>query len=200
MKILVLDNYDIYADVGGFKGVMKSFMVTADSNIDIDFRHVVDAPGINGIEILVPNTSGPLDSDSDGVPDSSDNCPAVSNPLQEDSDGDGVGDICDFDWLRTVIAGTKPERIVHLAAVVGGIGVEEEPRESGVRGSTHLACGRLRSEPGDAHRALELDAEVPEVAEIVGAREVQVDQRHARLVDTRPQARFPAPLRSGIEW
>jgi len=37
----------------------------------------------------------PQDSDGDGVPDSSDNCPNTYNPGQEDSDGDGVGDACD---------------------------------------------------------------------------------------------------------
>ena len=35
------------------------------------------------------------DFDSDGVPDVSDNCPAVFNPDQADSDGDTVGDVCD---------------------------------------------------------------------------------------------------------
>ncbi len=35
------------------------------------------------------------DTDGDGIPDSSDNCPKVANPDQKDTDGDGVGDACD---------------------------------------------------------------------------------------------------------
>lgn len=35
------------------------------------------------------------DYDLDGVTDSCDNCPEISNPLQEDSDFDGIGDSCD---------------------------------------------------------------------------------------------------------
>ena len=37
------------------------------------------------------------DADLDDVPDSSDNCPDISNPLQEDYDKDSLGDICDPD-------------------------------------------------------------------------------------------------------
>jgi hypothetical protein len=36
-----------------------------------------------------------VDSDGDGIEDSADNCPNVSNTLQADADGDGVGDACD---------------------------------------------------------------------------------------------------------
>ena len=34
-------------------------------------------------------------SDGDGVPDATDNCPGVTNPAQADGDGDGLGDACD---------------------------------------------------------------------------------------------------------
>lgn len=38
----------------------------------------------------------PVDTDNDGILDSSDNCPLVANPTQDDTDGDGVGNACDI--------------------------------------------------------------------------------------------------------
>jgi hypothetical protein len=49
-------------------------------------------PTVDGA--VTPDAKAP-DQDGDGVPDSSDNCPNVSNPLQRDHDADGLGDICD---------------------------------------------------------------------------------------------------------
>lgn len=43
-----------------------------------------------------------IDSDSDGIDDSVDNCPSISNPNQEDDDNDGIGNLCDDDFLNVV--------------------------------------------------------------------------------------------------
>jgi hypothetical protein len=37
----------------------------------------------------------PLDTDGDGRPDSTDNCPAIANPTQADCNTNGVGDVCE---------------------------------------------------------------------------------------------------------
>lgn len=59
-----------------------------DSSGDVDTE-------TKSFEITNSPPPPPTDSDGDGVPDSSDNCPNVSNPNQADSDGDGIGDACD---------------------------------------------------------------------------------------------------------
>jgi hypothetical protein len=46
--------------------------------------------------VLSHSTSEP-DQDNDGVPDASDNCPAVPNIQQIDYDSDGLGNVCDDD-------------------------------------------------------------------------------------------------------
>jgi len=40
-------------------------------------------------------SGGDTDTDSDGIPDNSDNCPDIPNTDQADGDGDGIGDVCD---------------------------------------------------------------------------------------------------------
>jgi hypothetical protein len=37
------------------------------------------------------------DTDNDGIVDSIDNCPNITNPIQSDFDGDKIGDLCDSD-------------------------------------------------------------------------------------------------------
>ena len=47
-----------------------------------------------------------LDDDDDGVPNDTDNCPAVPNADQADTDADGVGDACD----NCVLIANGPEK------------------------------------------------------------------------------------------
>jgi hypothetical protein len=60
---LILDDYDVYAEVGGYAGVMKSFIITADSRLDIDFFHVVENPAIKAIEVLGPVVGWSVESE-----------------------------------------------------------------------------------------------------------------------------------------
>ncbi len=68
-----------------------------------NFRFKINAtPGSNEhvwvdavtISKKIDNSTLP-DTDNDGVPDETDNCPAVYNPNQADSNADGMGDACD---------------------------------------------------------------------------------------------------------
>jgi hypothetical protein len=58
---LVLNDYDVYAKVGGFKGVVETFNVNSDGNLDIDFGHVIDNPAIKAIAVI-PAASAPNNS------------------------------------------------------------------------------------------------------------------------------------------
>jgi hypothetical protein len=47
-----LANFDIFSEVGKNVGLMKSYIVTSDGNLDVDFKKVKQSPKINGIEII----------------------------------------------------------------------------------------------------------------------------------------------------
>jgi hypothetical protein len=65
--------------------------------IDNPTHPVTAVPAMLAINQDCPSTPPPVDSDSDGVPNASDNCLCVQNPDQADSDGDGTGDACEAD-------------------------------------------------------------------------------------------------------
>jgi hypothetical protein len=57
----VLDDLDVHATAGGAnRGVVRSFTVTADSDVDIAFSAVVENPSIRGIEILGTGGESPV--------------------------------------------------------------------------------------------------------------------------------------------
>ena len=59
-----------------------------------------DGDGLPDLTDNCPTTPNPdqLDTDGDGVGDVCDNCPDDANPDQADTDGDGLGDVCDDCW------------------------------------------------------------------------------------------------------
>ncbi len=78
-----------------------SFAVTAGTHT-FTWRYIKDEIESAGqdrawIDDVVVPVSDLLDSDSDKVIDSADNCPATKNLDQLDNDGDGAGDACDLD-------------------------------------------------------------------------------------------------------
>lgn len=44
---------------------------------------------------VISESAGETDSDGDGIPDETDNCPTAFNPDQTDSNGNGIGNACD---------------------------------------------------------------------------------------------------------
>ena len=62
-------------------------------------NYTIIPDGLSGSNYQIEYFSNNLvispDSDSDGVPDASDNCPSISNPNQLDVDSDGIGNLCD---------------------------------------------------------------------------------------------------------
>jgi len=74
-------------NISFFKNSGATYVVDADRVQILDATYqdlIIDIPDCN-----------PNDSDQDGVPNLTDNCPAVANADQADCDNNGVGDACD---------------------------------------------------------------------------------------------------------
>ena len=91
------------------------YVVAANAN-DSLFRSQEPA-GSTGARIYRMVSMGPCvslggDTDSDGICDDNDNCPAVLNPNQEDVDTDDIGDVCDADTVYGTISGDIQEGVI----------------------------------------------------------------------------------------
>jgi len=91
------------------------FVTTVDeveSQTGYDFFSNLPEPIQRCVEAGKNGVNPPLDTDADGVPDISDNCPFTPNPDQADADHDGIGDTCD-DMAAPSISCTAPDGAWH---------------------------------------------------------------------------------------
>ncbi|MBT8135397.1 MAG: M4 family metallopeptidase [Gammaproteobacteria bacterium] len=84
-----------------------NFSGVAAAGDSVRLRFEVGMDGCNGLlgwfidDVQLYSCAAAADDDNDGLPNSADNCTAVSNPNQVDSDGDGYGNFCDADLDNT---------------------------------------------------------------------------------------------------
>ena len=76
-------------------------------------HHFGSSCAVAALAICLASPALAQDSDGDGYPDGSDNCPMMSNPSQADCDQDGVGDACEI--IQTLTTG-------NMGAFGGGTG------------------------------------------------------------------------------
>ena len=104
---IVLDDYDIHADVGDDVGVMKAFRITPDSNLDIDFYREKDNPKVSGFELIKTTNNTNNDAPTANFTYSPDS-PATGETItfngsvSDDSDGNITSYEWDFDGDGTI--------------------------------------------------------------------------------------------------
>ena len=83
--------FALFAALIGFPLMASAVtFITPPKTPDIKVPHIPELPVLDISQ---------LDTDEDGVVNADDNCPAVANEDQADADEDGVGDLCDDDFV-----------------------------------------------------------------------------------------------------
>ncbi|KPJ92449.1 MAG: hypothetical protein AMJ53_09350 [Gammaproteobacteria bacterium SG8_11] len=95
------DFYVNFVDLGMFRQVYGS----DDENADFNGDGLVDDADLDIMKAYFFGPPGPSkpDTDSDNIPDKSDNCTLVANNAQRDTDNDGFGNFCDPDLNNDLI-------------------------------------------------------------------------------------------------
>jgi len=87
------DNSDL-APVA-FADILNWDTTAHDADLDINASNTGVKFGDAAVIFISLTLPAAVDTDGDGIPDATDNCPSVWNPSQQDTDGDGLGDACD---------------------------------------------------------------------------------------------------------
>lgn len=94
-----INELSLPGDCENQSSVSIQWIMTSNNSVGSPGGGLVASGGANNIDdILIEGDEikeDKIDTDGDGVFDSSDNCPSVANPDQADNDGDGIGNVCD---------------------------------------------------------------------------------------------------------
>jgi Tol biopolymer transport system component len=110
----------------------------------------------NGAEDIFVRVRG-ADSDGDGIPDATDNCPSVNNPNQTDTDGDGIGDACDPLTYRFDGFFAPVDNPPTLNVATPGSAIPVKFSLGGYQGSDILTTGYPRSDVVDCSATAPVD-------------------------------------------
>ena len=118
-------------------------------------RLLLSPPGIGLLAIVATAFSGALvagsDWDGDGIPNTSDNCPSVSNADQSDGDGDAVGDACDN--CETDF-NPREQGVVRLNAATIALPILTSKESASVAGDIRVAAERVFTCPSTPPRSV----------------------------------------------
>jgi len=84
------------SSVDGLLGVGAAISAALSTGVHIISTTVHDSDGHTPTVAAQVTVYVQADTDGDGIPDVTDNCPTIPNPDQADVDGDGLGNMCDF--------------------------------------------------------------------------------------------------------
>ena len=105
---------------GGVSAVTTSYRVTSSVGQTSGTYATTTSYAVRGGFIQMFETFA--DVDADGVPDITDNCPVVPNPLQQDTNHDGIGDACCCVGIRGDVNGDGNDaNIIDLNFLVNRI-------------------------------------------------------------------------------